>query len=138
MPSSLQPKVWWILIGTNDLASGCSAEAVMVGIISIVQEIQKQRPSALIVVNSILPRPGDNTGLLGGQLWQDIVWVNDRMECFSQGVDRVEYFNATELFLTPAGTHINQTLLPDWLHPSVAGSQVWGTEIVKRVKELVS
>jgi lysophospholipase L1-like esterase len=144
MPASLQPKVWWVLIGTNDLAGGsgggwggiCSAESVLVGIINIAKEIQANKVNATIVVNSILPRPGDqDSGKLYGSLWEDISWINDRLECFAQGVDGVEFFNATDLFLVN-DTHINETRLPDKLHPSAEGARVWGMEIVKKVKEL--
>lgn len=144
MPASLQPKVWWILIGTNDLAGGsgggwgggCSPESVLVGIINIVKEIQAHKPNATVVVNGILPRPGDEeTGRLYGSLWTDISWINERLECFTKGVDGVEFFNATDLFVN--GTHINSTRLPDMLHPSAEGARVWGMEIVKKVKELI-
>ena len=55
LPDTLNPKVFWILIGTNDLgAYQCSAEAVAAGNIRIVQELQAKRPRAKIVLNSIL------------------------------------------------------------------------------------
>ena len=138
MPTSLRPQVWWLLIGTNDLASGCTPESVLVGIINLVKQISIHNPETIVVVNSILPRPGDESGKLFGNLWNDIVWINERMECYVQGVDRVEFYNATSLFLKNDDQQcINETLMPDMLHPSAEGSRVWGTEIVKRVKELV-
>ena len=139
MPATLSPKVWWVLIGTNDLASGCcSAEVVLVGIINIIKEIQNHDVTATVVVNSILPRPGDESGKLYGELWENIVWINERMECYVQADATLEFFNATDLFLKNDGTrYINETRMPDMLHPSAEGSRVWGAEIVKRVKEFV-
>jgi lysophospholipase L1-like esterase len=139
MPTSLGPRVWWLLIGTNDLESGeCTPESVLVGIINLVKEISTHNPETIVVINSILPRSGDGSGKLFGNLWNDIVWINERMECYVQAVDRVEFYNATSLFLkNDDQQYINETLMPDMLHPSAGGSQVWGTEIVKRVKELV-
>jgi lysophospholipase L1-like esterase len=137
MPATLTPKIWWVLIGTNDLV-GCSAEAVLVGIINIIKEIQAHDANAVVVVNSILPRPGDDSGKLYGDMWENIVWINKRMECYAQADSKLQFFNATDLFLKNDDTrYINETLMPDMLHPSAEGSKVWGTEIVKRIKELV-
>lgn len=138
MPTSLGSPVWWLLIGTNDLSNGCTPESVLIGIINLVQEISNHYPTTTVVVNSILPRPGDESGKLFGNLWNGIVWINERLECYAQGVDRVGFYNATRLFLKNDDPQcINETLMPDMLHPSAEGSRVWGTEIVKRVKELV-
>lgn len=53
---TFNPKVWWILIGINDLVSGgCSPEVVLLGILRIVEEIQYNKPDATIVINGILP-----------------------------------------------------------------------------------
>jgi lysophospholipase L1-like esterase len=52
----LNPKVWWVTMGTNDLLSGgCSPEVVLLGILRIVEEIQWAKPDAIIVINGILP-----------------------------------------------------------------------------------
>ncbi len=52
----LNPKVWWVTMGTNDLVSGgCSPEVVLLGILRIVEEIQWAKPDAIIVINGILP-----------------------------------------------------------------------------------
>ncbi len=57
LPPTLQSKVFWVLIGTNDLAhSECYDDAVYMGIIGVVEYIQQQRPGSIIVVNSLLPR----------------------------------------------------------------------------------
>ena len=63
MPDTLNPKAWWILIGTNDLGLGCSVETIVAGNLRIVQEIRERHhyqeghtTVAPIVMNSILPR----------------------------------------------------------------------------------
>jgi len=56
MPKDFNPKIWWILIGTNDLTSGgCSPEVVLLGILRLVEEIQHVKPDAMVVINGILP-----------------------------------------------------------------------------------
>mmetsp|Transcript_17658 Transcript_17658/g.27248 ORF Transcript_17658/g.27248 Transcript_17658/m.27248 type:complete len:450 (-) Transcript_17658:188-1537(-) len=180
--SQLQPKVWWILIGTNDLSDHCSSEAVLVGILNIVQwflhqfQVEEQLPldqTPWIVINSLLPRPSKNDGTLLSTtaaatttttttktshtnhtlpqddtddtttpiltLWDQIQWINARLECYCQNMDRVLFFNATPLFVegnTTPPTIIQQNM-PDWLHPSALGAQKWGQEILKTLETLL-
>jgi len=63
MPDYLNPKIWWLVLGTNDLAmKQCSEEVVLMGILRIIEEILEQKPDAKIVVNSILPMSSDIKG----------------------------------------------------------------------------
>jgi lysophospholipase L1-like esterase len=46
----LRPAVWWIMIGTNDMAMGwCNPDVVLAGNIAIVEEILERQPKASIV-----------------------------------------------------------------------------------------
>jgi lysophospholipase L1-like esterase len=138
VPETLQAKVFWVLIGTNDLglATKCSPEATVAGIIRIIQELKKLRPDSIVVVNSILPT--SPTGKLRGKvMWEERIQnVNRRMECYSHTTEGVEFFNATDIF-TDKDEKINTTLMmKDRLHPSWFGYDVWSEQIAKRVKEL--
>jgi lysophospholipase L1-like esterase len=82
---TLRPKVWWILIGTYDLTNDCSAEATLMGVVAVVEEMLWQRPNDIIVINSILPRPRNKMGSLRGKLWIKTDWINQRLECFAKG-----------------------------------------------------
>jgi lysophospholipase L1-like esterase len=125
---NLHPKVWWVLIGTNDLGGEwCSEEAILAGNIAIVQELQRLRPEAVIVINSILPK-NDNE-------WPHLMRVNERLQCYAASTPRVEFFNSTDIFRNATdGSLMN---LMDGLHPSESGSMVWGTAIVKRVLGII-
>ena len=136
--STLTPKVWWILIGTNDLSDKCSAEATLMGIVAVVEELLWQRPNDTIVINSILPRPRNQMGTLRGILWIKSDWINQRLECFAKGFPNVEYFDASDIFLNQDHTKaIKNHYADDWIHPSAFGTQKWGQAIVKKVKELI-
>jgi len=64
-PFGLEPKVWWVHVGINDLSiKGCSEEVVLLGILRVVEEIQNTHPDAKIVINSILPVRRNEEGLL--------------------------------------------------------------------------
>merc|ERR1719203_1355390 len=71
LPYYLKPQVFWIVLGTNDLAiKQCSEEVVLLGILRVIEEIQAERPDAKIVVNSIIPMTDDIKGrvpdIIGG------------------------------------------------------------------------
>ena len=52
----LDPKIWWLLIGTNDFIHGnCASEEVVAGNINIVEKILAKKPNAHVVINSLLP-----------------------------------------------------------------------------------
>ena len=56
MPYDFNPKVWWIVLGMNDLIRmQCSEEIVVIGILRVVEEIRLRKPDAKIVINSLLP-----------------------------------------------------------------------------------
>lgn len=64
LPDQLQSKVYWLLIGTNDLSQNCSEDIVILGILSIVQEIRLKKPDSIVVINGLLPRTDDADGRL--------------------------------------------------------------------------
>lgn len=136
LPKHLNPTVWWLLIGTNDLGSdNCSVESIVAGNLAIIKEIQRRRPNSTIVLNSLLPRTMHSDGSLD-HLWARIVEINRCLEGFAQRMEGVEFFNATNIFLNDQGD-IELDLLPDLLHPSGTGARIWGKQIVKRVQQIL-
>jgi lysophospholipase L1-like esterase len=155
LPLSLQPSMFWILIGTNDVGgSKCLASQVIAGTIAIIKYIQQERPNARIVVNSILPCGYDMN------YWREMYQpINQAMECFVQGFQKQQrdskndednddgndhghgelyFFNATDLFLTADKQSINYTLLPDRLHPGEEGSWIWGRAMVEKIQDILA
>merc|ERR1719356_1742907 len=56
MPYDFNPKVWWLVLGMNDLTrSQCSEEIVVLGVLRVAEEIKLRKPDAKIVINSLLP-----------------------------------------------------------------------------------
>jgi lysophospholipase L1-like esterase len=135
--AALQPAVWWILIGTNECSALCEADQIVTGTVRIVQEILERRPSATVVVNSILPR-GLNW-VLGSDWYETLTAVNHQMECYAASQERVEFFNATHYFVEKGDNHsgrVNKTIMTDQVHPAASGYRIWGQGIVDRVKEI--
>jgi lysophospholipase L1-like esterase len=140
MPEHLQPAVWWVAIGSVDYrASGCLIDCVVAGQIRVVQEILQERQKATVVINSLLPVAGEEDDMLVA------LAINDALQCYATTTERVEFFNATDLFMSvgndsddsSTGRTVNTTLLPDGQHPGVDGSRVWGNAIVAKVEEIL-
>lgn len=137
LPISLDPPVIWLLIGTNDQADHCSQESILVGIMNIAQYLQEQRPNARLVINGILPKPNPTS-----REWKDtkyyasVTWINQLLACYAEGLEGVEYFDPSFLFIDEEGL-VPEDLIPDGIHPSGKGSRIWGEAILKRVEEIV-
>jgi lysophospholipase L1-like esterase len=151
LPSSLHAKVFWVLIGTNDLgAYGCSADSIAAGNIRIVEELKKHRDDdpksttkKTIVLNSILPRAGGDTRNPRVNVyenprhdWQIIQRINQWLECYADSTPGVEFFNATDLFIDESGYGI-QEYYEDPVHPSAKGHKHWAKAIVDKIKQLI-
>jgi lysophospholipase L1-like esterase len=146
--SSLQPAIFWILIGTNDVGGDqCRDSQVIASTITIVKYIQQERPNAKIVLNSILPYGKPNeTRFDVLDHWRKVYQpINQAMDCFVQGFQndrdhgKLYFFNATDLFLTSDSQSINYTLLPDGLHPEEEGSWVWGMRaMVEKIQDILA
>jgi len=67
IPPEFNPKVFWILAGTNDLSSDlCSEEIVTLGLMRLAEEIHHHYPKAVVVLQGILPRSNHKDGTLQG------------------------------------------------------------------------
>lgn len=135
LPDWLNPPVFWVLVGTNDLSDDCNPDSVLMGILRDVLELRLRRPNATIVVNSILPRADDKGNWESFAFHRTITYINERLACIVQAMDNMDYFDATNLFLDNQG-RVDKNLLGDFLHPSAEGTKIWGSAILERIKEL--
>jgi len=157
LPSALNPSVFWILIGTNDMGvDWCSPEATLIGILRVVEELRAKKPGSTIVINGLLPRSFDRkhgfvarkrTRVIDSKpnppaLWHDILVINGQLREFSMQHEGVEYFDASNIFLIDETLPVNKlqidvNLMGDYLHPTAKGYQVWGEKIVDKLDQLI-
>lgn len=157
LPESINPRVFWILIGTNDLGNKwCSPDATLLGILRVVEEIKQQRPESLIVINSIFPRSWDHGGNVwkGKQkksdeislppLWTSIIDINHYLKMYSENQEHVQFFDANDIFFLNRFENewqkdlvIDKSLMYDYLHPSFEGYKTWGDRIVQELDKLL-
>lgn len=136
LPAFLQPRLVWILIGTNDMgADGCSAETVTACIIHLIQWIQQVKPNAVVVLNSILPR-GDHPWATSDSVLAEIAQTNAHLACWAHQTHGVEWFDATHLFMSN-NDRVNASLFVDGLHPNGLGMQVWTSAMVDFAQQLL-
>lgn len=170
LPDTLRPKVWLLLIGTNDLGrSGCSKRTTLAGILQVAQYLHDTRASSSsrsggrsrgsstpIILHGLLPRNDVyrseelQTDYFLNRYWQDILWINRELKKFCTLHENWYYMDANHLFLkkrmdnndvdnggdTQGAVMINRELMPDALHPNVAGYEAWGPLIVEQVLKL--
>jgi lysophospholipase L1-like esterase len=129
LPANLNSKVFWLLIGTNDLARGtCSEEVTILGILRVAEEIAYHNPGSVVVIQGILPRSSRPDGSLVARghinhvfarhhsesykaeqakreflLWPSIQVVNQQLKEFCERHDHFVYFDANALFLGRIG-----------------------------------
>lgn len=156
LPATLKPKIWFLLIGTNDLGrSGCSKRTGLAGILQVAQYLHTKRPGTPILLHGLLPRndvyanEAMQTDYTLNRYWRDIMWINRALQKFCSLHADWHYMDAGGLFLQrvndadhPTGdaqgaVMINKELMPDALHPNVAGYQAWGALIVDKVRTLL-
>jgi len=138
LPSNLQPKVIWILIGSNDFVGGyekellyCSPESVLMGIKRVIEEIVQLRPRVKIVLNGLLPRKEIDSDQYG-PLMEGIQSLNDLLQKYCDERS-IHYYDANKIFLTGKW----EDLFQDVAHPSELGYQIWGESIAKELKEMI-
>ena len=122
---------------------------VVLGIIRIVEELRLLEPSALVVVNGLLPRTFDQSSgyLMQSKnkkpiLWPVIKTINSGLERYADKRDQVYYYDAAHVFLknhtaTDSALRIDRPLMTDFLHPSAKGYRLWGADIVSRLDVLL-
>jgi beta-glucosidase len=125
------PDVVVLMIGTNNLAWGQSAEAVTDGIARIVSEIHAQLPATRILLLGIFPRAQSPFDPMRARVAE----VNAMISTL-QGVNGVTYLDIGRNFLQPNGT-ISPAVMPDYLHPSLLGYDIYTISIWNTLIDLL-
>ena len=142
LPDTLRPKVWVVLIGTNDIGiPSCSADRTFVRIVSVVQYLQTQRPESKILLHGLLPR-GEKMGSAQlGEKLEAVVRVNQQLQAYADQDPNMTYLDVASVFLRDneenGGQEINAATMPDSLHPNVDGLLAWAPLIETELSKLL-
>jgi N-acetylglucosamine-6-sulfatase len=126
----IQPKVAVLMIGTNN--GGDSAEDVALGIKTILKDFAERSPSCRILLLGIFPRSAKADA--GDR--QKNNQVNKIISGYADN-RRVVYLDIGAGFLQPDGT-LTTEIMPDLLHLSEKGYQIWADAIIGPVKQMMS
>ncbi len=135
-PSRTGKRVAVIMIGTNNTGQGGnppvtnSAEEIADGIVGIVQSMRELQPDTKVLLLGVFPRseaPGemrDKIKSINGMAQT----VNDRRN--------IVYLDISEKFLAPNG-YITKAVMPDFLHLSARGYEIWAEAIEPTLNEML-
>ena len=118
----ISPKLAVLMIGTNNSRANTATE-IGKGIVAVVEKLNAKLPTTPILLLAIFPRGtepsevrsklAEASGYAAGQLADN---------------DMVEYLNIGAEFLDEEGG-LSAEIMPDALHPSAAGYQIWAETI---------
>ena len=127
---TLKPKVAVIMIGTNNMGAH-SAEQIAGGVKAIVMELRKQKPDMKILVLGIFPRSAKPTDAIRDK----VKTANATIAKLDDG-KQVFYKDIGEKFLEKDGT-LEKKIMPDFLHLSPEGYDIWAEAIKDDLAKLL-
>jgi beta-glucosidase len=127
----ISPKVAVLMIGTNNSnGNEYTGEQIGDGIVAIVQRLRKKLPETKILLLAIFPR-GENPN----PQRQKNAEASERASRLADN-KHVFYLDIGEKFLDGQG-HLAKEIMPDFLHLSPAGYQIWAESIEGKLSELL-
>jgi lysophospholipase L1-like esterase len=133
----IQPKVVMLMIGTNNSnGNDNTAEEIAEGITAIVREIHKRSPKTKVLVLGIFPRGKDPNNPATKAQREKIARVNQIISKLDDGGKTVKYMDIGHLFIRQDGT-IPQEIMPDFLHLSEKGYELWAQAVKPVILELL-
>jgi len=125
----ITPKLCMFMIGTNNGKD--SAEDVAAGITAIIKELQKKSPTTKVLLLGIFPRgPMPNPGREKNDK------VNTIVAKLDDGGKTVKYLDIGAKFMNEDKS-IGKEIMPDFLHLSEKGYQLWADAVLPTVKEML-
>jgi beta-glucosidase len=135
----LSPRVVVLMIGTNNTAAD-SGEAIAAGVIRIVELLHDNLPETKILLLAVFPRGPRINGRGVQEDWEakmaKIDVVNTALAQLEDG-DHVRFLDIGPKLMTADG-QITRTVMPDQLHLSAAGYQIWAEFMAPLLAEMLS
>jgi lysophospholipase L1-like esterase len=128
----VKPKAAVVMIGTNNSnGEDNSAQQIAEGVKAIVKELRSKQPQMKVLVLGIFPR-GENINPQRGKIMQ----CNQIIQKLDDGKN-VFYLDIGHRFLEEDGT-ISAATMPDYLHLSQKGYEIWADAIEPKLSEILS
>lgn len=128
----INPRLAVVMIGTNNSGDDRNtAEEIMDGIRAVVSQLRSRLPETEILLLGIFPR-GREVNAQRGKINQ----VNQVIRRMADGDTHVHWMDIGHHFLDDQG-HIPSTIMPDGLHLSELGYEIWAQSIEGRLARLL-
>jgi len=128
---SIKPKVAVVMIGTNN-SYVHSAEQISGGITEIVKTIHKKTPTTKVLLLGVFPR-----GAKGGTpIRAKLDEINKTIAKLDDGGKTVKFLDIGERFLEKDGS-LSMEVMPDFLHLSGKGYEIWAEAINPTLTEML-
>ena len=129
----LEPKLTVLMIGTNNTGHRMDPAAdTAAGVKAIVEKLKAKQPGMKILVLGVFPRgatPADKMRARNTEINALVAPLADGKTVFFEDI--------SAKFLQPDGT-LTKEIMPDLLHLSPKGYEIWAAAIEPRVKELLA
>ena len=133
------PKAIMLMIGTNNTGTGNSnvlqaatGPEIAEGVGAVVMEMRKDFPNAKILLLAIFPRGADSTDAYR----QKNEAANKIISKLHDG-QHVFFLDIGQKFLAADGT-LSREIMPDLLHPSAKGYEIWAEAVKDKLAELMN
>jgi lysophospholipase L1-like esterase len=127
----IKPKAAVVMIGTNNSGGEENTPGqIAEGVVAIVKYLREKLPNTRVLLLGIFPR-GENFNAQRGKLAQ----INQVLQKLDDGKN-VFYLDIGHRFLDENGM-LSGEIMPDYLHLSPAGYQIWADAIDPKLKELL-
>ena len=130
LDGAIKPKAVVVMIGTNNVRDN-EAEGIAKGVTLIVETIRAKQPQAKILLLAVFPRGEKPENPFRDKLKQ----VNAVIAKLDDG-EHIHYLDIGEKFLESDGS-LTKEIMPDFLHLSAAGYQIWADAIGSKLAELM-
>jgi lysophospholipase L1-like esterase len=144
LADSLDPKVWFIMIGTNDLVSKkCTEHMVLANILNVAKKLSEAHPESLFVLHGIMPRKDkpDSKSQFLGQTWKRAQNINSQIRSFCRKYRNLHYMNAGTLMLVSSKVNgraqLDPSMIEDGLHPTLKGYETWGDYVMNKLVDVL-
>ena len=127
----IKPKAFVIMIGTNNSGQD-PAEGIAKGVTAIVETVRAKQPQAKILLLAVFPR-GEKAAPNPGR--DKLKQVNAIIAKLDDGKN-IFFLDIGDKFMQPDGS-LTKEIMPDFLHLSAAGYQIWADAIGPKLAELM-
>ena len=127
----IKPKAAVVMIGTNNVGAD-PAEGIAKGVTRIIETIRAKQPQAKILLLAVFPR-GEKAENNPGRA--KLKQVNDVIAKLDDGKN-IFFLDIGAKFMQPDGS-LTKEIMPDFLHLSAAGYQIWADAIGPKLAELM-